>query len=318
VGNPFTVSINVRPEPKGFDDSSPIVCSDVAMSYDLVANISNVGLGGNSLVVGTTYSWIAADNTFVTGESTSAQTGSTINNTITNTTNTNQQVVYTVIPTSANGCVGDPFTVTVTVRPEPQGFNDNTPLICSDQAVNYDLSANVANTGAGGNNLTTGTTYSWIAASNASVGGESTTPQVGATISDVLNNVTNANQVVAYTVTPTSGNGCAGNPFTVSVTVRPEPRGYNDVKTICSDATVSYDLMLNVGNTGLGGNNLIAGTTYSWIAASNANVTGESIAAQAGANITDALNNITNSNQVVVYTSSLLQVLMVAQEIRLH
>jgi gliding motility-associated-like protein len=302
AGNPFTVSINVRPEPKGFDDSSPIVCSDVAMSYDLVANISNVGLGGNSLVVGTTYSWIAADNTFVTGESTSAQTGSTINNTITNTTNTNQQVVYTVIPTSANGCVGDPFTVTVTVRPEPQGFNDNTPLICSDQAVNYDLSANVANTGAGGNNLTTGTTYSWIAASNASVGGESTTPQVGATISDVLNNVTNANQVVAYTVTPTSGNGCVGNPFTVSVTVRPEPRGYNDVKTICSDATVSYDLMLNVGNTGLGGNNLIAGTTYSWIAASNANVTGESIAAQAGANITDALNNITNSNQVVVYT----------------
>ncbi|MBN8650146.1 MAG: gliding motility-associated C-terminal domain-containing protein [Cytophagales bacterium] len=302
AGNPFTVSINVRPEPKGFDDSSPIVCSDVAMSYDLVANISNVGLGGNSLVVGTTYSWIAADNTFVTGESTSAQTGSTINNTITNTTNTNQQVVYTVTPTSANGCVGNPFTVTVTVRPEPQGFNDNTPLICSDQAVNYDLSANVANTGAGGNNLTTGTTYSWIAASNASVGGESTTPQVGATITDVLNNVTNTNQVVAYTVTPTSGNGCAGNPFTVSVTVRPEPRGYNDVKTICSDATVSYDLMLNVGNTGLGGNNLIAGTTYSWIAASNANVTGESTAAQAGANITDALNNITNSNQVVVYT----------------
>lgn len=302
VGNPFTVSINVRPEPKGFDDNSPIVCSDVAMSYDLVANISNVSLGGNSLVVGTTYSWIAADNTFVTGESTSAQTGSLINNTITNTTNINQQVVYTVTPTSTNGCVGDPFTVTVTVRPEPQGFNDNTPVICSDQSVNYDLSANVANTVSGGNNLTTGTTYSWVAASNASVSGESTTPQVGATITDVLNNVTNTNQVVAYTVTPTSGNGCAGNPFTISVTVRPEPRGYNDVKTICSDATVSYDLMLNVGNTGLGGNNLIAGTTYSWIAASNANVTGESIAAQVGANITDALNNITNSNQVVVYT----------------
>lgn len=302
AGNPFTVSINVRPEPKGFDDSSPIVCSDVAMSYDLVANISNVGLGGNSLVVGTTYSWIAADNTFVTGESTSAQTGSTINNTITNTTNVSQQVVYTVTPTSINGCVGDPFTVTVTVRPEPQGFNDNTPVICSDQAVNYDLSANIANTGAGGNNLITGTTYSWIAASNGSVGGESTTPQTGATISDVLNNITNSNQVVTYTVTPTSSNGCAGNPFTISVTVRPEPQGFNDTKTICSDANVSYDLMLNVGNTGLGGNNLVTGTTYSWIAANNANVTGESTVAQLGANITDVLNNITNSNQVVVYT----------------
>ncbi|MCW5912410.1 MAG: gliding motility-associated C-terminal domain-containing protein [Cyclobacteriaceae bacterium] len=302
VGNPFTVSITVRPEPKGFDDNSPVVCSDVALNYDLVANISNVGLGGNSLVIGTTYSWVAADNPVVTGESTSAQTGSIINNTLTNTTNSNQQVVYTVTPTSSNGCVGDPFTVTVTVRPEPQGFNDNTPLICSDQPVNYDLSANIANTGAGGNNLVTGTTYSWVAASNGNVSGESTTPQSGATITDVLNNVTNAIQVVDYTVTPTSSNGCVGNPFTISVTVRPEPRGYNDVKTICSDATVSYDLVLNVGNTGLGGNNLVTGTTFSWIAASNANVSGESTTAQSGATITDALNNITNSNQVVIYT----------------
>lgn len=300
-GNPFTVSINVRPEPKGFDDNSPIACSDVAMSYDLVANISNIVLGGNSLVVGTTYSWIAVDNPFTTGESTSAQTGNTINNTITNITDVNQLVVYTVTPTSANGCVGNPFTVTVTVRPEPRGFND-VKTICSDDAVAYDLAANVANIGAGGNNLVTGTTYSWVATTNPSVGGESTLPQVGATITDVLNNITNVNQVVTYTVTPTSLNGCAGNPFTITVTVQPEPKGYNDVKTICSDDAVSYDLMLNVGNTGLGGNNLIAGTTYSWIAANHANVTGESTIAQSGATITDALNNITNSNQVVVYT----------------
>lgn len=300
-GNPFTVSINVRPEPKGFDDNSPIACSDVAMSYDLVANISNIVLGGNSLVVGTTYSWIAVDNPFTTGESTSAQTGNTINNTITNITDVNQLVVYTVTPTSANGCVGNPFTVTVTVRPEPRGFND-VKTICSDDVVAYDLAANVANIGAGGNNLVTGTTYSWVATTNPSVGGESTLPQVGATITDVLNNITNVNQVVTYTVTPTSLNGCAGNPFTITVTVQPEPKGYNDVKTICSDDAVSYDLMLNVGNTGLGGNNLVAGTTYSWIAANHANVTGESTIAQSGATITDALNNITNSNQVVVYT----------------
>ncbi|MBX2917094.1 MAG: gliding motility-associated C-terminal domain-containing protein [Cyclobacteriaceae bacterium] len=302
VGNSFTVSVNVRPEPRGFDDNSPVVCSDIALNYDLVANVSNVGLGGNSLVVGTTYSWVATDNPFVTGESTSAQTGNFINNTITNVTNTNQQVVYTVTPTSANNCVGDPFIVTVTVRPEPQGHNDNTPIICSDQSVNYDLSANIADTGNGGNNLVTGTTYSWVAAANANVGGESILPQSGSVITDVLNNITNSNQVVTYTVTPTSATGCIGNPFTISVTVRPEPRGYNDTKAICSDATVAYDLMLNIGNTGLGGNNLITGTTYSWIAASNPNVTGESTTAQSGSLITDALNNITNSNQVVVYT----------------
>jgi hypothetical protein len=69
LGNPFTVSVNVRPEPRGFDDNTPVVCSDVAINYDLVSNITNTASGGNNLAVGTTYSWIAADNLNVTGES---------------------------------------------------------------------------------------------------------------------------------------------------------------------------------------------------------------------------------------------------------
>lgn len=303
VGNNFTVSINVRPEPKGFDDNTPVVCSDVIINYDLVSNITNTASGGNNLAVGTTYSWIAANNPNTTGESTSAKTGSIINDIVNNVTNANEIVVYTVTPTSINGCVGDPFLVSVTIRPEPRGFNDNTPLICSDATLNYDLELNVANTVSGGNNLVTGTTYSWIATSNTNVGGESTSAQAGSVITDILNNVTNANQVVVYSVTPTSALGCAGNVFTVSVTVRPEPRGYNDnTPVICSDATVAYDLAANVGNTGLGGNNLVTGTTYSWEAAANPNVTGESTTPQAGSTITDALNNVTNSNQTVVYT----------------
>lgn len=303
VGDPFTVAVTVRPEPRGFDDNSPIVCSDVALSYNLSANIANTGLGGNNLAIGTTYSWIATPNASVTGESTTAQTSGTINDVLNNITASDEQVIYTVTPTSADGCVGNAFTVTVTVRPEPKGFNDNSTIICSDATVNYSLASNIANTGAGGNNLVTGTTYSWVAANNASVGGESVLPQTGATITDVLNNITNANQTVTYTVTPTSSLGCVGNNFTVAVTVRPEPKGYNDATpVVCSDATVNYDLSTNIANTGLGGNNLITGTTYSWIAASNATVTGESTTAQAGSIITDVLNNITNANQVVVYT----------------
>jgi hypothetical protein len=238
---------------------------------------------------------VATDNVNVTGESLGAQTGSTISDVVNNITITNQVVDYTVTPTSGDGCVGNPFTVSITVRPEPRGFND-VATICSDAAVAYDLAANIANTGAGGNNLVTGTTYSWIAATNASVSGESLLPQSGATITDVLNNVTNANQVVTYTVTPTSQNGCVGNTFTVAVTVQPEPRGFNDATPfICSDATLNYDLSANIANTGAGGNNLIGGTTYSWIATSNTNVTGESTSAQTGSVINDALNNITNA-----------------------
>jgi gliding motility-associated-like protein len=302
AGNPFTVSVTVQPEPVGHNDPTPVVCSDVALAYDLSANIANIGLGGNNLITGTTYSWVAAATATVSGESTVAQAGPVINDVLNNITNSNQTVVYTVTPTSANSCVGNPFTITVTVRPEPRGFNDNSPTVCSDAAINYSLPANIANTGAGGNNLAIGTTYSWIAADNLNVTGESTSAQTGNTIIDVVNNITNGNEIVVYTITPTSGDGCIGNPFTVSVTVRPEPKGFNDVATVCSDIALTYDLSVNIANTGAGGNNLTAGTTYSWVAANNVNVGGESVLPQAGATITDILNNVTNANQVVVYT----------------
>jgi gliding motility-associated-like protein len=302
AGNPFTVSVTVQPEPVGHNDPTPVVCSDVALAYDLSANIANLGLGGNNLITGTTYSWVAAATATVSGESTVAQAGPVINDVLNNITNSNQTVVYTVTPASANSCVGNPFTITVTVRPEPRGFNDNSPTVCSDAAINYSLPANIANTGAGGNNLAIGTTYSWIAADNLNVTGESTSAQTGNTIIDVVNNITNGNEIVVYTITPTSGDGCIGNPFTVSVTVRPEPKGFNDVATVCSDIALTYNLSVNIANTGAGGNNLTAGTTYSWVAANNVNVGGESVLPQTGATITDILNNVTNANQVVVYT----------------
>jgi gliding motility-associated-like protein len=303
VGNSFVVTITVRPEPRGFNDTPAAVCSNLPMSYNLAANIANTGAGGNNVVVGTTFSWSAADNPNTTGESTALQTGSVINNTIRNLTNTNQTIVYTVVPTSADLCVGNAFTVTVVVQPEPKGFDDVSPNICSDAPLLYNLSLNIANTGMGGNNLTTGTTYSWVAASNGNVSGESIAPQAGSVINDALNNVTTSNQVVIYTVTPTSDLGCVGGTFQISVTVRPEPRGFNDATPVtCSDVALSYDLAANIANTGAGGNNLTTGTTYSWVAASNASVTGESTLPQAGAFINDVINNVTNANQTVVYT----------------
>ncbi|MDZ7648939.1 MAG: PKD-like domain-containing protein [Cytophagales bacterium] len=186
--------MTVRPEPKGFNDPSPIICSDANVNYNIEANILNTGLGGNGLISSTTYAWTATANPNVGGENNG--TGSVINNVLNNVTNSDQVVVYTVIATSSNGCAGDPFTVSVTVRPEPQGFNDASPLVCSDDAVSYVLSTNVANIGSGGNDLTVGTTYTWIAAPNGSVTGESTSSQSTGTITDVLNNITNSDQVV--------------------------------------------------------------------------------------------------------------------------
>ena len=84
-------------------------CSDIALAHALQPDITN------SLI--SSFAWIAAaDNPNVDGESLVAQSGGTINDVLTNETNGNQIVNYTVTPTdNTNSCIGDPFNVEITV-----------------------------------------------------------------------------------------------------------------------------------------------------------------------------------------------------------
>jgi gliding motility-associated-like protein len=299
-GNPFTVTATINPEPVGIVGATT-VCSDVAAGIN-IATLGSAVPAANFTIAVNPNGLIQSGGTASAGSGRSAT--EIADDRWTNITTAAVDVIYTITPFSSSpaNCAGDPFVITVTVSPEPRGFNDTSPNTCSDVAFNYDLTANVANTVAGGNNLVTGITFSWIATSNPNVGGESLAPQAGPVINDILNNVTNAPQVVRYTVTPTVA-GCVGDPFTVDVTVRPEPRGFTDSSpAICSDANVNYSLTANVANTGAGGNNLTAGTTYSWVAAVNSNVLGESTTPQSGGVINDVLNNVTAGNEVVEYT----------------
>ena len=95
--------------------------------------------------------------------------------------------------------------------PTPTG-SDGTQTICSGTTSNFDLTSKITNE--------VSSTFSWIAASNGNVTGESLSAQTGSLITDVLTNTTSTDQIVIYTVTPTSITGsCAGTSFTVSVTV---------------------------------------------------------------------------------------------------
>jgi len=285
AGDPFTITVTVKSQPTGGDDTDA-TCSDVALAYDLQDNVNNFGNGQTA-----SFTWVAADNGNVTGESLTSKSGGVINDVITNTSGADQQVAYTVIPTGSNGCEGDPFTVTVTVYSEPAGGND-TEATCSDIPLNYDLQNNVNNLG-----NAQAATFSWVAASNPNVEGESTSAQSGAFITDQLTNVSASDQVVVYTVTPTGANGCAGDPFTVSVTVSSEPRGSNAEIETCSDDPLSYSLQNNVNTLGNG-----QPASFTWVAADNPDVDGESLAVQSGGTIDDNLNNISGVDQEVVYT----------------
>jgi PKD repeat protein len=218
-GTDFTITVPIRPEPVGVAKSK-IVCSDVAVDYNLINNIATPP--GNN--VGSIFSWIAAANGDVTNESTSAQTGGLINDIITNVTNLPSDVVYTVTPKSVAGCFGNAFDITITVNPEPVGSNSSV-VICSDLAVGYNLQDNV--NAPPGNNLASN--FSWyVAVDNTNVNGESLLARNGTIISDILINVhpsNNTNQTIAYTVNPVSqGNSCAGDPFTITVDINPRAK----------------------------------------------------------------------------------------------
>ena len=97
----------------------------------------------------------------------------------------------------------------------------------------------------------------------------------------MLTNVTATDQTVVYTVTPTSSGGCVGSNFTVTVTVYPEPVASNVVDAICSDVALAHSLQGDITN-GLTSN-------FSWVAADNGNVSGESLTPQAGGTINNTL-----------------------------
>jgi hypothetical protein len=84
--------------------------------------------------------------------------------------------------------------------------------------VGYDLQNNVNTVG---NALAAN--FTWTAAAHPNVTGETTSLKSGSIIDDVLVNNSGVNQVVTYTVTPTSQTGsCLGNSFTITVNVNPK------------------------------------------------------------------------------------------------
>lgn len=239
-----------------------------------VATNSNICLGASSQLTSSTlfgsspytYTWFDAG-------SNQLGTGSPFTFTPSATT------AVTVVATDQFGCT-DAEPITVTVSPPVTMASLDSASICSGGTVNIALISNP-----------TGATFSWVASPNANISGASTTAQNSATLNNTLTNTGTALETVTYTVTP-SLNGCTGTAQTVEVLVTPSPAMTNpNTASICSGNPIGLNLTSSP-----------PGASLSWTATDNANVTGESLNAQAGSSLNDILVNTAPSAQTVSYT----------------
>ncbi|MCH7407146.1 gliding motility-associated C-terminal domain-containing protein [Belliella aquatica] len=288
LGKTFTITVN--PTPVISNKAPEPICSGDAFTVNPV----NV-LGGDIVPAGTTYTWtIKSADAGISGAEPSSAVG-VISQTLTNSTNTVKAVIYLVTPTSGDdgSCVGDAFEIEVTVNPTPVIGDKIAPEICSNGLFEFEP-VNVL----GGDIVPLGTTYTWTVAANADVVGQSdqiTTAQQK--ISQTLRNLTNTPKTLVYTVTPLVGT-CAGDSFTVTVTINPTPEIAKKEAEICSENTFEVDplTLAELGDI------IPANTTYTWTVASNTNLTGQSDVSDRQSKISQTLTNLTNEVRTVIYT----------------
>jgi len=194
------------------------------------------------------------DNVSVTGTSTSSTTISWTSSPAGFTSNVaNPPAVTPAVTTTYTATYTDPSfplcpgsnSVTVTINPKPVMTSANSASLCSGGTVSIPLISDIPST------------YTWVAAANGNVGGETTTIQTTGTLTDALTNATNALQTVVYTVTPTAiATGCVGNPQTVNVVVNPIPVVNNiaNIGPICGGVAAAA---ITFGSN-------VAGSIYDW------------------------------------------------------
>ncbi|TCZ63395.1 PKD-like domain-containing protein, partial [Flaviaesturariibacter aridisoli] len=231
TGTPVTFTITVNPTPAATAVSSQVLCNGSATAA--------VSFSGP--VSGTTYSWTNSNTSIGLAGS---GTGNIASFTAVNSSSTVQVATITVIP-SAAGCPGAAQTFTITVNPTPSVNVVTNQSLCNG--------ANTTAISFGGS--VAGAVYNWTN-NTASIG--LAAAGTGNIASFAALNNTNAAVTATITVTPSfsnSGQTCAGNPATFTITVNPTP----SVTALAGQAVCNRAATTAVNFSGA-----VSGTTYSW------------------------------------------------------
>ncbi len=275
----YPVTVNITPYiPNNYNET---VCSGESF------NFTPPNGGGNTVPPGTTYSWTIPTNMNGVTGATSGTNENSFNQTLINQTGSPQTVVYQVTA-QTGGCSASVFEILLTINPQPiVSGTPTTQTTCSGAPINT-----ISFTEESG--ISGAIDFIWSRDNTANVTG---TPTSGnsSTINVTLNNTTNTQQTVIFSVTAISENGCESPPFSVEVLVNPTPTviATPATQTICSEENITEIILSNP-------NNVTGPVNYSWTRDNNTNITG--IANGSGNSITGQLTNTTNTPQTTTFT----------------
>ncbi|MFZ4520622.1 MAG: PKD-like domain-containing protein [Bacteroidales bacterium] len=270
-GTSKNIAITVNPTALVTSDLTANWCSNVSNTYNILSSTASVT---------PTYSWTRAVVPGITNAA-GAGTGSSITETLVNTTTDPIIVPYVIVP-AVNGCNGTPATINITVNPTAVVTSPAVANWCNNAANTYNILSS---------STTPVPTYAWtraVVAGITNAAGSGT----GASITETLINSTTEPIIVQYIITPTV-NGCDGTPKTVDVTVNP-------TAVVTSPALANW--CNNVANT----YNILSSSTtpvptYGWTRPVVAGITNPA-GAGSGDFITETLLNNTTEPIIVTYT----------------
>lgn len=188
-----------------------------------------------------TFTWRRDAVAGISNAAVTGQSSGNVQEVLFNTTNAPVNTVYTF--TYGNySCAGNTFDVVVTVNPEVNIISDPAGIACDATPQNYVITSNVPSA-----------TFMWSRAAVPGISNAAINNQVTASITESLNNTTNAPVKATYLITPLA-NGCPGQSFTYSVTVSPIP----SIPAITGNSPVCTGNAIQLSTPA------IVGATYLW------------------------------------------------------
>jgi gliding motility-associated-like protein len=272
-GKPQVITLTINPEPVVASGLDNTICSDLPIGLTLSTNGTSVAANDYNITTVVIPAGLTAAGVNAAVPATGVAANYLAVDSYTNTTASALNVTYTIVPRSADLCLGDPKVITITIDPEPVVAINLDAAKCSDEAIGLTLNTNGTSVVAANYNITNINVPGGLVASGSNVALANGVAANYLAL-DVYTNTTAGPLGVQYTVVPVSAASCEGNPKVITITINPEPVIATTLDAIaCSD--------LNIG--------LVLNTNGVSVAASSYNITSRTIAAGLTPAVTNAV-----------------------------